>query len=175
MASAAEIRPSPFQFDSHQGVHKSIPILPSSSASASLTPPRDPMDVTPSSGTSMGPPVLNSPVGERNGTSQQTNGDTDTGSAPNGTSAPAIGAAAAAQQPKVVQTAFIHKLYKCVCALAAIHMHQLTREQYARGSKHPTPHFVVQHQRELCHVAFERVLQSPVVRTSRSFGPLSSI
>ena len=28
--------------------------------------------------------------------------------------APAIGAAAAAQQPKVVQTAFIHKLYKYV-------------------------------------------------------------
>lgn len=27
---------------------------------------------------------------------------------------PAIGAAAAAQQPKVVQTAFIHKLYKYV-------------------------------------------------------------
>lgn len=26
---------------------------------------------------------------------------------------PAVGAAAAAQQPKVVQTAFIHKLYKC--------------------------------------------------------------
>jgi hypothetical protein len=30
---------------------------------------------------------------------------------------PAIGAAAAAQQPKVVQTAFIHKLYKYVVGL----------------------------------------------------------
>jgi hypothetical protein len=30
---------------------------------------------------------------------------------------PAIGAAAAAQQPKVVQTAFIHKLYKYVLGL----------------------------------------------------------
>ena len=30
---------------------------------------------------------------------------------------PAIGAAAAAQQPKVVQTAFIHKLYKYVFGL----------------------------------------------------------
>ena len=32
----------------------------------------------------------------------------------NGGSSQAVGAAAAAQQPKVVQTAFIHKLYKLV-------------------------------------------------------------
>ncbi|KAF2814074.1 HSF-type DNA-binding domain-containing protein [Mytilinidion resinicola] len=62
------------------------------------------MDVTPSMPT-MGPPILSSPVGDRNGT----NGDVE--SATNGNASTAIGAAAAAQQPKVVQTAFIHKLY----------------------------------------------------------------
>jgi hypothetical protein len=38
---------------------------------------------------------------------------------------PAVGAAAAAQQPKVVQTAFIHKLYKSVytCTHACTHTH----------------------------------------------------
>jgi hypothetical protein len=66
------------------------------------------MDITPSAVPTMGPPVLSSPVGDRNGT----NGDAD--SATNGNAATAIGAAAAAQQPKVVQTAFIHKLYKSV-------------------------------------------------------------
>jgi hypothetical protein len=81
-----------------------------------LTPPRDPMDITPSTLPTMGPPVLSSPVAERNGGSQNTHADD--GSGINGSSAPAIGAAAAAQQPKVVQTAFIHKLYKWVYALA---------------------------------------------------------
>ncbi|KAF2263774.1 hypothetical protein CC78DRAFT_266944 [Lojkania enalia] len=112
MASAAEVRRSPFSADPHgQGMHKAIPILPSSSSST-LTPPRDPMDITPSTLPTMGPPVLSSPVGDRNGTSQAANGDSDGGnSGTNGASAPATGAAAAAQQPKVVQTAFIHKLY----------------------------------------------------------------
>lgn len=71
------------------------------------------MDITPSAAPSMGPPVINSPAVERNGTNQTTTTETD-GAATNGTSGPAVGAAAAAQQPKVVQTAFIHKLYKYV-------------------------------------------------------------
>ncbi|KAF2712229.1 hypothetical protein K504DRAFT_373782 [Pleomassaria siparia CBS 279.74] len=66
------------------------------------------MDITPSTLPTMGPPILSSPVGERNGGGQNIHGED--GSAMNG-SAPAVGAAAAAQQPKVVQTAFIHKLY----------------------------------------------------------------
>ena len=112
MASTADsIRRSPFSADPHgSAMHKSIPILPSSSGSSSLTPPRDPMDITPSTIPSMGPPVLSSPVGDRNGVNQTSGGESD--SATNGNSVPAIGAAAAAQQPKVVQTAFIHKLYK---------------------------------------------------------------
>lgn len=122
MASVAEARRSPFAPDLHNAnLHKSIPILPSSSST--LAPPRDPMDITPTPPSTMGPPALNCASFERNGTassqsqsqsqshSQTANGDSGNTS-PNG-SAPAVGAAAAAQQPKVVQTAFIHKLYKC--------------------------------------------------------------
>ncbi|CAG5144119.1 uncharacterized protein ALTATR162_LOCUS1483 [Alternaria atra] len=109
MASVAEARRSPFAADPHNpNLHKSIPILPSSGST--LAPPRDPMDITPASST-MGPPS------DRNGTSSfqsqsQREGNGDSGNtSPNGNAAPAVGAAAAAQQPKVVQTAFIHKLY----------------------------------------------------------------
>lgn len=131
--ASAEIRRSPFSTDPH-AIHKSIPILPSSTASSTLTPPRDPMDLTPSPPPSMGPPNLTSPVGDRNGNTNQQqqsqlqggeaegtpngitnsngNGNANASSNGNGNSTPAIGAAAAAQQPKVVQTAFIHKLYK---------------------------------------------------------------
>ncbi|KAH8732396.1 HSF-type DNA-binding-domain-containing protein [Phaeosphaeriaceae sp. PMI808] len=112
MASVAEARRSPFSPDPHNpNLHKSIPILPSSGST--LAPPRDPMDITPTSTSSMGPPTLNCSSAERNNALQdqvRTNGDSGNTS-PNGSSAPAVGAAAAAQQPKVVQTAFIHKLY----------------------------------------------------------------
>lgn len=132
MASVAEARRSPFSGDhSHNSnMHRSIPILPSSSSSSSLAPPRDPMDITPSpsSTSAMGPPSLGAPSADRQHLapahpSQPANGDADSNNnsgsnngAPNGSSSsgPAVGAAAAAQQPKVVQTAFIHKLYKCV-------------------------------------------------------------
>ncbi|KAF2997550.1 hypothetical protein E8E13_000335 [Curvularia kusanoi] len=125
MASVAEARRSPFSGDHNPNMHRSIPILPSSSSS--LAPPRDPMDITPSSSSAMGPPSLTAPSADRqhlapsnqstaNGDSDSNHGNnTSNNSAPNGngngSSAPAVGAAAAAQQPKVVQTAFIHKLY----------------------------------------------------------------
>jgi len=79
------------------------------------------MDITPSTIPTMGPPMLNSPVGDRaiGGQDQHTNGDSEgKNSNVNGSSTP-VGAAAAAQQPKVVQTAFIHKLYKYVSLLQA--------------------------------------------------------
>ena len=70
------------------------------------------MDMTPSPG-SMGPPAQSSPEvelgpGASNGPHLDT-APTSTGAAPNGVSA---AAATSSQQPKVVQTAFIHKLYK---------------------------------------------------------------
>ena len=49
-----------------------------------------------------------SPTSDRHGTASGNNSDKETLSANNVQS---VGAAAAAQQPKVVQTAFIHKLY----------------------------------------------------------------
>ena len=58
--------------------------------------------------------MLNAPVGDRSmaNQDQHANGDAD-GKMANGIANPVpVGAAAAAQQPKVVQTAFIHKLYK---------------------------------------------------------------
>ena len=170
MASVAEARRSPFSAEPHhQAMHKSIPILPSSTGSSHLTPSRDPMDVTPSTLPTMGPPMLSSPVGDRNvgnQDQQHTNGDTE-GKIANGNGmATPVGAAAAAQQPKVVQTAFIHKLYKCAPSIQACASLILMRRQYARRSEHPAPNIVVEHQRELCHVPFKRLLQSPVVRRS---------
>ncbi|KAJ4332688.1 Flocculation suppression protein [Didymella glomerata] len=118
MASVAEARRSPFSGDNNPNMHRSIPILPSS---GSLAPPQDRMDITPSSTSAMGPPSLTAPSTDRqhltpthqtHAQSQLANGDSDNNAQnSNGSSAPAVGAAAAAQQPKVVQTAFIHKLY----------------------------------------------------------------
>lgn len=68
----------------------------------------DAMDVSQPQASPMGPPT-SSPGGDRSGEQQQ--GQHDQQSTSNG-SAPPTGAAAAAQQPKIVQTAFIHKLYK---------------------------------------------------------------
>ncbi|KAF3037357.1 hypothetical protein E8E12_006276 [Didymella heteroderae] len=118
MASVAEARRSPFSGDHNPNMHRSIPILPSS---GSLAPPQDRMDITPSSTSAMGPPSLTAPSTDRqhltpthqtHAQSQAANGDSDNNAQTgNGSAAPAVGAAAAAQQPKVVQTAFIHKLY----------------------------------------------------------------
>lgn len=75
------------------------------------------MEVSQTSSAPMGPPSA-SPNGDKareqqqqqQQQHQQQRDQDDT----NGSSAQPTGAAAAAQQPKVVQTAFIHKLYKFV-------------------------------------------------------------
>lgn len=84
---------------------KTIPILPS----ASLSSQGDPMDVSQSSNAPMAPPSSTSPNGDKSRDQQQHDQEDA-----NGNSSQPTGAAAAAQQPKVVQTAFIHKLYKFV-------------------------------------------------------------
>lgn len=71
------------------------------------------MDITPPASVAMGPPVHSSPEmdhvgGMSNGTYAETL-HAHNGPVANGLSA---AAAASSQQPKVVQTAFIHKLYK---------------------------------------------------------------
>jgi len=64
------------------------------------------MDITPVGTASMGPPGSISPNGVAN--LSLGNGV----STPGGSPAQALAVSAAVQQPKVVQTAFIHKLYK---------------------------------------------------------------
>ena len=72
------------------------------------------MEVTPSASTSMGPPVNSSPEVD---THNLTNGGTgEFAGSQNAAHGNAMTAAAAtsSQQPKMVNTAFIHKLYKYV-------------------------------------------------------------
>lgn len=68
------------------------------------------MDTTQNPVVSMGPPGLSSPTVDRHNEHLEQQHTT------NGGSNQPVGAAAAAQQPKIVQTAFIHKLYKSVAA-----------------------------------------------------------
>lgn len=91
---------------------RSIPVL-SASISPSDPSPGDPMDVSPPASAAMGPPSQSSPEIDQ-GPMSHTNGNNagDMGGSQNASSSQPTGAAAAAQQPKVVQTAFIHKLYR---------------------------------------------------------------
>lgn len=106
------------------GAYKSLPILPSSAAQ--YRDQGDRMDMTQSgqqqqqqshhshhsqlnAQTNMGPPP-SSPNGDRTSEHHTSGGQYSDQS--NGNFNQPVGAAAAAQQPKVVQTAFIHKLYK---------------------------------------------------------------
>lgn len=81
-----------------------VTMQPFTNATESI--PGDPMDITSPSSTSMGPPINSSPEVEQ-GPNMNGSMDSNVGIQP-GTGAAAM---AAAQGPKVVQTAFIHKLY----------------------------------------------------------------
>ncbi|KAL9076083.1 MAG: hypothetical protein Q9161_001130 [Pseudevernia consocians] len=103
---------SPFSGDPQQnGGHRNIPILPSSTKPVEST-HEDPMDMTPTASAVMGPPGHSSPEMETAGPLSNGNHGEAT-PMQNGTSGNGMSAAAAtsSQQPKVVQTAFIHKLY----------------------------------------------------------------
>ncbi|PLN81207.1 flocculation suppression protein [Aspergillus taichungensis] len=100
------------------GKTRKLPVLNSSVPASSSPLMRDPMDSTPSASaaaaTSAAPPPVHSSDPDRPGatTTTSANGSADVANMNNhAPSNQAIGAAAAAQQPKVVQTAFIHKLY----------------------------------------------------------------
>lgn len=95
----------------YSNVPRNIPILPSSTQTVENS-HGEPMDV--SSAAVMGPPVHSSP--ELDHTAGMQNGMYgEAASALNGPTGNGVSAAAAtaSQQPKIVQTAFIHKLYKC--------------------------------------------------------------
>ena len=103
--------------DSHQHRHGAVPILPLSSKTGVGQPPEmlngEPMDLTPSATNTMGPPNSSPEMDHSGGPVNGVYGEASHGHGPgvNGLSA---AAATSSQQPKVVQTAFIHKLYKYV-------------------------------------------------------------
>ncbi|KAL9108099.1 MAG: hypothetical protein Q9227_007074 [Pyrenula ochraceoflavens] len=85
---------------------RTVPVLNASMASAE-SPRGDPMDVTPPPTATMGPPMHSSPEMDQGMNNLHTSGNSN-----GGPPAPSAGAAAAAAHgPKIVQTAFIHKLY----------------------------------------------------------------
>ena len=116
MSRVADAMPrSPFSGENnYHGMQRHIPILPSSTTSTNFS-QSDIMDATPpaSSTVAMGPPSNSSPEMEHDGPNNVGH-QGDAAPATNGVASNTLSAAAAAssQQPKVVQTAFIHKLYK---------------------------------------------------------------
>ena len=96
---------------------RTVPILHPAMQSSAPS-PGDPMDVTSPTIAPMGPPARSSPEDEANGTHEHTGITDDHGhnSSMLGPNA-AVAAQAGVQQPKVVQTAFIHKLYKYVLCI----------------------------------------------------------
>lgn len=95
-----------------QTTARTVPILHTPILHTSAPSTGDPMDVTPVATNSMAPPARISPDTDTNGIHDQIMmGDQPSSGSLAGPNA-AAAAAAGSQQPKVVQTAFIHKLYK---------------------------------------------------------------
>lgn len=104
----------PFMGDTQPGQTSSrtVPIIQTPTLQTSAPPAGDPMEVTPPATASMAPPARTSPDTDANGVHDQVMmGDQPSSGSLAGPNA-AVAAAAGAHQPKVVQTAFIHKLYK---------------------------------------------------------------
>lgn len=100
--------------DSSQGPNdpRTIPIIHPPILQTTAPSPGDPIELTPPSSAMMAPPARTSPDNDTNGLQERMGmGDQPSSGSIAGPSA-AAAAAAGAQQPKVVQTAFIHKLYK---------------------------------------------------------------
>jgi len=96
--------------DPGQSQAQTLSTLQPPALQTSATSPGDPMEITPPTTAMMAPPARTSPDHDSNGIHDHMGG----GSSSSGMAGPNAAAAAAAgsQQPKVVQTAFIHKLYK---------------------------------------------------------------
>jgi hypothetical protein len=107
-------RGSPFSSDPDtRQTSRTVPRRQTPIVRTSPPSPGDPMDVTTPTIATMGPPARMSEESDTNGNGEHTGaGDQpNSGNLAGGPNA-AAAAAAGAQQPKVVQTAFIHKLYK---------------------------------------------------------------
>lgn len=107
--------PSPFLADSHQNRQGNVPILPSSSKPGEVPPEthhEDPMDLTPPAAAAMGPPNSSPEMDNTSGPVNGAYGEISHGHNEAITNGVSAAAATSSQQPKVVQTAFIHKLYK---------------------------------------------------------------
>lgn len=91
---------------------RTIPILQTPRLQTSASSLGQPMDITPPATAMMGPPSRTSPENDANGAHDHMGmGEQPVTGSLAGPNA-AAAAAAGGQQPKVVQTAFIHKLYK---------------------------------------------------------------
>ena len=110
---AERLSRSPFSGDPNYGAPRHIPILPSTTASTAQYVQAETMEVTPPETAIMAAPAQSSPEMETEGTNNA-GGQSDGTNVASGGGGAMLSAAAAAsgQQPKVVQTAFIHKLYK---------------------------------------------------------------
>jgi hypothetical protein len=118
----------------------------------------DPMDTTPPAGPSMGPPQSSPDTEQVNPSTQGGEPTVEAEDGTNGMSSNHTGtgapAAASAQQPKVVQTAFIHKLYKLVTPHSQLSGAN-DPSQHARGPKHTASYFVVKLERGIRNVPFQ--------------------
>ncbi|KAL9614889.1 MAG: hypothetical protein Q9167_000631 [Letrouitia subvulpina] len=106
---------SPFSVD-HQsnGLHRNAPLLPASSATTeqrSESPRGEPMELTPPTSTVMAPPHSSPELDNTTASTNGMYGDAIQGTASHAGNGLSAAAATSSQQPKVVQTAFIHKLY----------------------------------------------------------------
>jgi len=104
---------NPFLSESNSGqtATRTIPIIQPPSIQTSAPSPGDPMEMSPPGTATMGPPSRTGDDGTNGIHDQMGLGDQQPMANLAGSNASAAGAASA-QVPKVVQTAFIHKLYK---------------------------------------------------------------
>ncbi|KAL8680697.1 MAG: hypothetical protein Q9186_003138 [Xanthomendoza sp. 1 TL-2023] len=105
---------SPSMTDGHQLRRGTIPILPSSMKPADGSSENvrgEPMEITPPASTTMGPPNSSPEMDHAGGPVNGVYSEASHGHGGPGTNGLSAAAATSSQQPKVVQTAFIHKLY----------------------------------------------------------------
>lgn len=87
-------------------------------------PSADQIESLPATAMMMGPPARTSPEHDANGVYEHIGGDQPSSGSLAGPPNAAAAAAAGVQQPKVVQTAFIHKLYKYGSPSSSLHINE---------------------------------------------------